>query len=254
MAKGKEAEISIVPPQQGSSTFLIKGVTPLIYNAMSAKAKHDLLVPTRRRTAADRAGTPKHEPFEEYRSSVYRAKDGPTRLIFPAPAFKKAMATAALDLPGTKKTEIGRLVWAEGTHVAIYGVPQLLMSVVRMADISKTPDIRTRAILPEWACMVTINYQRPKLSGVAVANLLAAAGLTVGIGDFRQEKGAGNFGQFHLVNDTDEGYKRIVADGGCAAQDAALADPTTYDNETEELLSWYKGKVIPLEIPKGDVA
>ncbi len=42
------------------------------------------------------------------------------------------------------------------------------MSVVRSADIGKTPDIRTRAILPAWAARITVTYVTPKLTANAV--------------------------------------------------------------------------------------
>lgn len=241
-------EINVLEITQGQATFGIVGTSPLVFNRMAEKARRELLKPTGRKTAADKASKLKHVPIDEYRASVYRnAGDAaPTRLAFPAPGFKGAMATAALDLPGTKKSEIGRLTWVTGTHVNVYGVPQLLMSVVRSADMARTPDIRTRAICPEWACVVTINFVQPKMHAKAIGNLLAAAGVISGIGDFRQEKGKGSFGQFKLVNQDDEQFLRILAEGGRAAQDAALNEPRCYDAETEELLSWFSAEVVRL--------
>lgn len=243
MPKKKEgsAEISVLEIQQGEINFAIVGRTPLILNRVAEKARRELLLPHGRKTAADRAANLKHSPFDEYRASVYRnpSPSAKTRLIFPAPGFKGAMCTAALDLPGTRKAEIGRLVWVTGTHVDIYGVPQLKMDVVRSADIARTPDIRTRAIVPEWACVVSVQFVRPKLNETALGHLMAAAGITAGIGDFRQEKGKGNFGQFSCVDLTDKNFKRIVEAGGRKAQDAALENPECYDAETEELLSWF---------------
>lgn len=244
----KTEEISILQMTHDSVSFALIGTSPLIFNAVSFKSKQMLLMPRGRMTDADKAANLKHNPPEEFRNSVYRSLDdaAPTRLIFPASAFKGAMMTAALDLPGTKKTEIGRLSWVEGQYVAIYGVPQLLMSVVRSADINRTPDIRTRAILPEWACVVHIRFVRPKLSAQAMAHLVAAGGITSGIGDFRQEKGKGSFGQYQPVDAADAAFKRIVTAGGRAAQDAALADPVCYDVETEEMLSWFSAEIIRL--------
>lgn len=243
-----DAEIAILPISEGEVTFAVVGNTAFIFNRMAEKAKRELLLGGGRKTAADRAANLKHNPVEEYRSSVYRNKgDEPaSRLAIPAPAFKGAMSTAALDLPGTKKSEIGRLVWVVGTHVDFYGVPELLMSVVRSADMNKTPDIRTRAIVPAWACMVTVRFVQPKLTATAIANLMAAAGVISGVGDFRQEKGKGNFGQFRLVNPDDAEFRRIVETGGREAQDDALLNYRCHDEETEELLDWYSAEVIRL--------
>jgi hypothetical protein len=239
--KEVEVEISVLDIEQGRAQFFLTGQSPMIYNAVAEKAKRELLLPWGKKTAADKAANLKHEPLQEYRNSTYRYRenDRPTRLYFKPEAFKKAMGTAALDLPGTRKTEIGRLCWVSGLKVDIYGVPKMLMSVVRSADINRTPDIRTRAILPEWCAFIEVNFVRPKLRDVTVSKLLAAAGITVGIGDFRQEKGAGSYGQFKLVEPNDQDYKRILKTGGRVAQDAALHEPAYYDIETEELYTWY---------------
>jgi hypothetical protein len=234
-------EISVLEISEGMVTFCVIGNSPLIFNRMAEKAKRELLMPKGRKSTADRAASLKHHPTEEYRNSVYRnVGEAPkTRLKLPAPAFKGAMATAALDLPGTKKSEIGRLVWVQGEYVDVYGVPKLLMSVVRSADINKTPDIRTRAIVAEWACSVTIRFVKPKLQAKAIGNLMAAAGITAGVGDFRQEKGKGSFGQFRLVDATDPDFLRIISEGGRDAQDAGLEACEPYDWDTEELLDWF---------------
>lgn len=242
-------EISVLEIATGQVTFAIVGTSPLIFNRMAAKAQRELLLPRGRKTAADKAGNLKHQPLDEYRDSVHRNDDdtAPTRLMLPAPAFKGAMMTAALDLPGTRKTEIGRLTWLEGYRVPLWGVPQLMMSVVKMADIAHTPDVRTRAIVAEWATTVTVRFVKPKLREQAIANLLAAGGVTCGVGDFRQEKGKGSFGQFRVAELTDPDFLRIVAAGGREAQDAALAEPACYDSESEELLSWFSAEVVKLE-------
>ena len=234
-------EITIVPMRVEEASVCIIGRNAMIYNAMSEKSKHELLLPRGRRSAAAKAETLKHDPLTEYRNSVYRyrADDGPTRLFFPTGAFKKAIATAALDLPGVKKTQVARLCWITEDKVSIYGTPQVLMSVVRSADMNRTPDIRTRAILPKWACTFKISSAQPILKHEDIVRLLTTAGFTVGIGDWRQEKGSGSFGQFRICPATDPEFKAIVKSGGIKAQDAALEEPAPYDVETETLWSWY---------------
>jgi hypothetical protein len=248
MKKQRETEVNIIEINQGKLTFFVRGLTPFIFNAMSEKAKHELLLPKRtgKKTAADKAQSFKHNPLEEFRGSVYRTRDNKAsaRLIFPAAAFKKAMGTAALDIPGAQKTQIGRLVWVSGDMVEIYGVPRLHMSVVRTADMKRTPDIRTRAILPEWACKITVQFVKPAINEQSIFNLLAAAGVTVGVGDFRQEKGAGNYGQFALVPEKDADFARIVKAGGLKQQDAALESPEMYDIETEQLYAWFNAEIL----------
>lgn len=254
--KAESAEISILPISQGKVTFAIVGTTPLIFNRMAEKAKRTLLVGGGKKTAADKAANLKHNPVIEFRDSVTRNKGDEcvTRLAIPSPAFKSAMATAALDMPGAKKTEIGRLTWVDGFQVDLYGIPQILLSVVRSADMARTPDIRSRAIVPAWACFVTVNFVQPKLNATVVANLMAAAGITAGVGDFRQEKGKGNYGQFRLADKGDKELAQIIKTGGRVAQDKALLDYKCYDDETEELLEFYSGEVVRLGRGKKEAA
>lgn len=245
MAATKSTEITVMEIERGRVEFMVLGNSPLICNAMSAKARQQLLLPPPRKNAAEKASTLKHQPIDEFRSSMYFARDpdSPTRIVVKATAFKGALMSAALDLPGTSKAQIGRLAYVEGDEIPIYGVPELMMSVTRSADINKTPDVRTRAILPRWAAKISVQFTKPILKEQAIVNLIAAAGITQGIGDWRVQKGSGNYGQFSLVEPDDKAFKYVLETGGKDAQDAAIADPICYDSETEELLSWFDAEV-----------
>lgn len=241
--KKKSTELEILKVNKGRVSFCILGTTPIILNRLSQKAMRELLAPKGRKTAADKARAPKHVPLAEFRSSPYLNRDpkSPTHIEHLASAFKKAMTGAALDLPGASKAQIGRLLWVEGERIGIYGVPKLFMSPVRSADMNKTPDIRTRAIIPEWAARITVSFVQPMLKEHSVANLLASAGITQGIGDWRNEKGSGTYGGFVLVDDKDADFKHRVKVGGYKAQVRAMETPDFYDEETEELYRWCDG-------------
>lgn len=239
MAKAKDSgEVFVMKVEQGALDVCIKGASPLIINRMSEKAKRELLLPRGKKNAAEKASNAKHDPLTEYRASAYTLKSGPTLLALLATAFKGALRTAALDMPGASKTQIGRLTYVTGDYIGIYGVPQLFMSVTRSADQKKTPDIRTRCIVPQWACQITVNYVMPILREQAVVNLLAAAGMYIGVGDWRPEKGSGNFGQFSIVSPDDEEFQQIIKGGGRDAQSKALEDPSFYDDDTADLYNW----------------
>ena len=225
----------------GQFECCIVGTSPLILNRMSEKAKRELLLPRGRKSAIERATTLKHNPVEEYRASAYTLSDAsaPTFLAMLSTSFKGALRTAALDMPGAKKSQIGRLTYIQGEMVNIYGVPRLFMSVTRSADINKTPDVRTRAIVPHWACRIVVTFVQPLMRAQAVANLLAAAGITIGVGDWRPEKGAGSYGQFRLADADDAEFLSILKGGGRAAQIEAIETPICYDDESASLLSWF---------------
>jgi len=238
-AKKSSETIDITVCARDTATFAIVGTAPLIMNRMAEKARQQLLLGAGKKTAAEKAGNAKHDPIAEYRSSVYRMRDekSPTILGFPSSAFKAAMETAALETPGAKKAQIGRLVSVPWDNVAIYGEPQVLCSITRSSDMKRTPDVRTRAIIERWALEFTVSFVTPTLRAPMVATLLANAGIVCGIGDWRQEKGAGSFGSFRVTSVDDQEFLEIK-NIGRDAQELALAEPTAFDAETEELLEW----------------
>jgi hypothetical protein len=228
---------------QGALTVCVLGESPLIYNRLSFKVRKELLMPKGKKNAAEKAGSLKHDPLEEFRASAYTNKyEGASRLQLLGAMFKGAMETAALESPGTKKSQIGRLCYIEENRVDLFGLPQLFMSVVRSADMNKTPDVRTRMIVPKWACKFTVRFMMPTIRDQSVANLLALAGQIAGVGDYRVEKGAGAYGRFKLVSESDAEYKAICKLGR-VHQDKAIESPVSYDDETDELLSWFQVEV-----------
>ena len=135
---------------------------------------------------------------------------------------------------------MGRLSYVEGEKVPIYGIPKLFMTPVRNSGMNRAPDIRTRAIIAEWAAFVPIRYTTPMLNFRTVSTLFQAAGVICGVGDWRPEKGSGNFGTFEVVDQDDPEFLRIVKEGGRKAQEAAMKRADPYDAETEELLTWFE--------------
>lgn len=251
MAKKKELaesnEIVIEAVSTMEITVCILGATPFCHNRLSEKARHELFMPSPKKNAAEKAMNLKHQPYDEYRASVYLDKDpkGPTRIIFPGGAFRKAISSAALDIPGSSKAQIGRLVRVVEYNVPIFGVPKIDCDIVRQAGMNKTPDVRTRALMPEWACTLTVRFPFPLLKEAAIMNLLAAAGEFIGVGDGRSEKGSSKtYGCFRLVAASDADFRRIVKGQGRKAQQDALASPEPSNLETEELLSWFDNEVI----------
>lgn len=245
MKKTENAEITVKEATTAEMFVYVLGTSPYIYNAMSEKTWHELLLGGHKKNAAEKASTLKHEPYVEYRNSTYQSRDPstPTFLNVPAVSFKKAIASAALDMPGASKAQVGRLIWAEGDRAPMYGVPKIFCAMVRSSDVARTPDVRTRAIIPQWCVPIKITYLTPNLNAQTLANLFGAAGLLNGVGDWRQQKGSGSYGQFRLAGADDPQVKLLLQIGGREAQERALANPEAYDEETERLLAWFDEEV-----------
>lgn len=237
----KDEIISVAEVTKEHISIQIVGTSPLICHRMSEKAKRELLLPKGKKTAADKASTAKHNPLQEFKDSPYllREQDAPTYIGFLSSAFKSAMRTAAIDLPGAKGAQIGRLVYVEGDKIPIFGIPEVFCAVTRSADMNRTPDVRTRAIIRNWAAILTISFVTPIIKTTSVVNLLAAGGISAGIGDWRPEKGKGSYGQFRIANQDDPEFVNIIKNGGREAQIEAMENPQAYDSETEEMLSWF---------------
>jgi hypothetical protein len=238
-------EIQIPALRRGSIRLRIVGTTAMFQNRMSAKAQQHLLVGGGKKTAAEKKNI-KHDPLSEFRASAEILPDGPTALGLRVVAVKAAMCSAALETAGITKTSAQRLLFMPGDHVALYGVPQLRMDVVRSADINRTPDVRTRCYLPKWAAEIEINFITPQLSASGVATLLANAGVLIGLGDFRQEKGKGAFGSFRVLGegDDDAEWDELVKFGGRVDQEEALRDPDFANDETTELMNFYASEKV----------
>lgn len=239
--KKAETEIYVPPLHRGVIKLRIIGQTPMFQNRMAAKAKRQLLVGGRKKTAADKANI-KHSPLDEYRDSMEMFPGGePTALGLRVVAVKAAMCTAALETAGITKTSAQRLLFMPGDLAPLYGVPQLRMDVVRSADINRTPDVRTRAFIPRWGAEVEVHHILPQLPVSSVVALAANAGVLVGVGDFRQEKGKGSFGSFRVItaDQQDDEWDDLVANHGAAAQRRAIDEPEFADADTEELMDYF---------------
>lgn len=242
--KKAESIIEVPPLHRGEIKLRIIGQTPLFMNRMAAKAKQQLLVGGRKKTAADKAKL-KHDPLSEYRDSMERLPgNAPTCLAMRVVALKAAMCTAALETAGITKTSAQRLLFMPGDLVPLYGTPMLRMDVVRSADINRTPDVRTRAFLPLWGAEVTIQHILPQLPTSSVITLAANAGILVGVGDFRQEKGKGAFGSFRVTSaDTqDDEWDDLVANHDALSQQVAIDEPDFADDDTADLMEYFGGE------------
>ena len=232
-------ELTINQLQVDSITVALIGNTPLILNRMSAKAKQVLLVGGQRKTSAEKLEI-KHNPVEEYREAMDfnpdRADD--TAIFFPAMALKRAMSTAARVTAGVAGTDVDRLIGMTAEYIPIYGVPQLYIKMMRQAGQSATPDMRTRAIIGNWGTVFEVQFLRPQFNSQTIVTLLNNAGLAVGIGDSRQEKGKGSHGGFRVTNLDDDFQQLIDKD----SQIMAHLEPSSWDKETQDLLDFWQAE------------
>ena len=240
-SKASETEvISVDVIQTEELPILLTGTTGLYCHRMSQKASKDLLLGGKKKTAADKQKI-KHHPLEEFRNSMYYDEDRQpdAAIFFPVVAFKRAMRTIATELPGLKGTQVDRLIFVPDEFVPIIGTPVLRMDITRSSDIGRTPDVRTRAYFPEWSMVLRVRYAIPAFNKQTVINLLANAGMFIGVGDNRQERGKGSYGTF--VPSFDASDTKGNKDAQVKAYESPVVDAAHGD--TEALMGDYFAEV-----------
>jgi len=186
--------IEIKRPNLEVAAISIKGTSALICHKWSEKAKKEMLDKQMGKNVGARA---KKDPKKDYEDSLYRTSDG--GYGFPAVAFKAAMVRAAKMIDGLAMTDVRQMVHVlaeDSDLVRIAGEPQSREDMVRLAK--GVADIRYRGEFREWTADLKIQYNADVISADQVANLLYLAGFSVGVGEWRIEKG-GQFGTFTLV-------------------------------------------------------
>jgi hypothetical protein len=246
--KDSEQDVQLVRLKRTFISFDLLGASPLIIHAMSEKIKKETLLPSPSKTTEVRRNSPRHYVYDEWLGCLFLIgeKDMPSPPTYLAGLsiwFKNAICTTGMDM-GRTKAGLGRHTWVPDTYVPIYGIPEMFggSNPVRLAGRNRAPDIHLRPILREWACTVVVGFTEPNLNATEVATLMANAGAINGVGDFRQQKGKGSYGQWIIVDKSMPEYKdfeRIKKTCGREAQIKAVENPGYFDYETEKLATWY---------------
>lgn len=221
--------------------FRIVGTTPLLMHRQGPKMQKELLYPKAPTNKVERQTTLKHNPTDEFRSAMHRNRDEktPTLLHIPNGAFKAAIAQAAIDLPGASKAQLGRLISIVNETVFVYGKPYLRVDMVRTLGMNRTPDVRIRPCFPQWCCELHVEHVAGLINPRTIEKMLIAAGLFVGVGDWRPEK-RGDCGKWRVVESADDDeFSEIVATQGRDSQAAAYENPEYYDDDSRELIEWW---------------
>jgi hypothetical protein len=246
VATKKTENVQIKPIKMKTVVVNIIGYN-LIMHRFAKKAWQELIMPSQRQNSAGLAQSLKHDPMTEYRECFYmnHEEDAPTLFHLPRGMISKAMAAAALDIPGATKASIERLTSVATSTVYLYGTPQIRVDMVRNSDINRTPDVRTRPIFPRFAAPnVAIRYKADPLTDAQIINLVSASGDITGYGDARQQKGGfpeegGPFGIFRLCDADDPELLEIVASEGREVQRRAWHQPQYNTATTADLLGWF---------------
>lgn len=206
-APAGEMHIVIKPPDLRIAEFELRGTAPYVQccfpqKAIEAmKAKHEA-----GSTAKGKKVREKRDFDEDYRQSMHRSTEG--WYGQPATGYRCAMIDSC-RLVGFHMTlsRMSVFVLADGVDpvdgtplVRIYGEPQRLISHVR--NESGVADLRARAIWYEWTAKIRVRYDADQFTLTDATNLLARAGVQVGIGEgrpFSKKSNGMGWGTFEIV-------------------------------------------------------
>ena len=199
MPKSKpETLVTIQRPDIQTLEFRVQGKTPLICHAWSQKARQEMLAKQMKKATGPKKAK---DPKQDYHDSLYTMPGSARKYGFPAVAFKAAAVRAAKlcsDITMTDARQMFHVHADDGDLVRIHGKPQMREDPVRLNG--QTADIRHRGEFREWYAVLRVDYNASMISPEQLLALFEHAGFSVGVGEWRAEKG-GSFGSFTLVNE-----------------------------------------------------
>lgn len=174
-------------------SFWIVGTSPLIQHAWSEKGLEMMRMTAAERRKREKA---KRDPEAEAAASTYYTKDGDYGI--PLLAFKAACIGACHKDQGLEKT-----TFRKSFFVAPGGVdpiarmecdePIIREDIVRVGQ--GATDLRYRPQFNNWRVNIICEVDSDLLSPEDIVKIVNRAGFSVGIGEWRPEKG-GEFGRF----------------------------------------------------------
>lgn len=185
--------VSIKPPNFGIATFEIRGMAPLVIHRFSQKTKEQMRQKMETGKAASSKKNREAKSCDDlYEESRYRSAEGWDG--FHAGSIRHALISAC-RLVGFKMTlaKLSIFVEADGVDSAepqiplirIYGTPVQQQDIARVE--TGQPYVTVRAAFHEWTAKVRIRWDNDQFTIEDVANLLARAGMQVGIGEGRPD-------------------------------------------------------------------
>lgn len=208
MAQAKaKVRIEITPPNFVVLPVRVEGTAPLMLHKFSEKMRKQI---EEKQTAKDTV-TKKRQPKDyaaEFNSARYRAKVGGWDGL-PAGAFRAAMIAACRRVDGLPMTQAkgAFFIIADGRDETD-GTPLIKIDGKATHDTrpvrleSGVADMRNRPRYDSWGCDLQIQFDADLLSEKDVANLLARAGATVGVGELRPQgpnSYGGDFGTWRVM-------------------------------------------------------
>lgn len=191
------ATVKLVPIVPKTIAFWVIGTSPLIQHKWSQKAIEML-----RMTPAERRKIPKvnRDPEAEADGAMYKMPDGSPAI--PMLSFKASLIGAAHKDIGIEKTLVRKSLFLPPQHYApgliaplVTDGPEIREDIVRVGN--NQTDLRYRPEFANWSVRAIFEIRPDMLNEQDLVTLVNYAGFSVGIGEWRPEKG-GEYGRFRF--------------------------------------------------------
>lgn len=189
--------------------FTVEGTTPLLVNNFGPKSRQQMLdsmQPSKTKAAKGAAPRKDKDPEEEYNNAFYRLEDG--RPGFPLLGLKAAAISALTSNNPKLSRPVARQMFfimndEEGGELTPVYHPNKVGPVMRQDRVRimlGKPDLRHRPEFKKWGIKFSVRFNPAHITAEQMAQLISHSGQTVGIGEWRPEKG-GSHGTYLVVNE-----------------------------------------------------
>ncbi len=204
VVKGSAQDVVIPDLKLGMIKITVKGLSNLIVHQFGDKTKR-MISDKQQGQAAHKKG-PKN-PVDDWKDSLYEVPGRPGVYGFPASGFKKAAVSACKYVDGMNMSYAKGAFHILGDILPIKTAktPKPVIGEGMREDFVRLPgprpvaDVRYRAEFKDWSIELPVQYNSAVITPAQIANLLNIAGFSVGVGDWRPEKG-GSFGMFTVAS------------------------------------------------------
>ncbi len=197
--KKTEPKVAKIPPiQLRTVQITLEGESPLLVHKFSEKSQKEM--DDKQQQKAKNKKMPR-DPVAEYEASLYRIPGKKDVYGMPASGIRLAAVSACRYVEGismSKAKGAFHIVGDIGGLIPIKGKPVMDERIVRIGPFGrKVPMTRYRGRFDEWSVTFHVKYNETVIGAEQLAHLFENAGFSVGLCEYRPEKG-GSCGMFKV--------------------------------------------------------
>lgn len=187
---------NIIIPELNIQSFQIKikGLSPILFNKWSEKAKQMILDKQMKKASSNKQREAK-DPEADGEATFYKNSKG--EICIPAICLKSAIVGGCRSIKDLPMTVAKGAIFVLGDEDELikmeYKSKKIQSDMVRVA--TGGADIRFRGRLDDWYFIATVQFNADVISAEQLVNLINVAGWACGLCEWRPQKG-GNLGRF----------------------------------------------------------